>query len=126
MYIVEQIIQNSPYFLHKVKLWFDSSCRGEGKGVYIYVNGKHYVVEDYDEQKKYIHTKTNQEKTIIKLGDLEPNIDLFMDIIGRNWTLVHKEVWIDNARRDLHVPCYYQTIDDYIENRGELYNPYHH
>lgn len=114
---IPTIIEAEPYFLHEVDRWPHNGRYGEGR--YIYVFGNHYLIKEFDEFKKYVHTTTGE---IVKLGNDEPDYELFLEVMGKPWDDIYKNMWKDNEDYTDYVPLVYRTIEQYITNEGEFYH----
>jgi len=110
-------IQNEPYFLHQVDRWPDNGRYGDGKC--IYVCNKHHPIKEFDDAKKQVYTTTG---LLVKLDDNEPDFDLFLEVVGKPWDNVYKDMWKDDEDYTDYAPLVYKTIQQYLTDSGEFYN----
>ena len=116
---MSKTIKPDSYFIHQVDRWPDSGMYGDG--YCIYVEGVHYVILDYDKEKKSFSTKSGH---VIEVGNNEPDHDLFLGIIGNSWDRVYRARWkdIDDENYTDYVPMFYRTIQNFLDKKGEFYN----
>jgi hypothetical protein len=81
-----------------------------GVGYYIYLNGRFSQVKEYDKCTQIIYTHDYS----IRL-EVEPSMELFMEVLGNKWDLHYKQQWTGDEDYTDYVPIYYPTREAFAK-----------